>query len=73
MHYVGSVPESSGGLYLIRRGDFNAGAHINCFVRVHCHSAAPGPLGALLNEKRHATFFGEFVKIGSGYVVEELC
>ena len=48
-----AVPESYGGLYLVRRGDFNSGAHINSFVRVHCKPAS------LLSEKRHATFFGK--------------
>jgi hypothetical protein len=62
---VCAVPESNGGQYLTRRGDFNAGNHINAFFRVQCKSAAPlgasADVKALMADKRHVTFFGKFV------------
>ena len=57
-----SVPESNGGQYLIRLGEINVGSHINAMFRLRCRSSAP--LGAphemqvLMQEKRHATYFG---------------
>ena len=60
------MPESGGGQYLSRRGDFNAGSHINAFFRVHCKSAAPlgasADVKAMMAEKRQVTFFGKSVK-----------
>ncbi len=58
---IHAVPESQGGLSLTRRGDFNAGSHINAFFRVHCKSSAPlgaaSEVKALMAEKRHVTYF----------------
>ncbi len=59
---VHAAPESDGGLFLTRRGDFNVGSHVNAFLRVHCKSAAsPGAsneVKALMVEKRDVTFLG---------------
>lgn len=62
-HHTHTVPDTNGGLYLTRRGDFNAGAHINVFLRVHGNSSSlPGAANhvkeALMTEKRDVTFFG---------------
>ncbi len=62
-YYISTAPESDGGLYLTRRGDINVGAHVNCFLRVHCKAAAPpgasNEVKALLVEKRDVTFLGK--------------
>ena len=56
-------PESNGGLYLVRRGEFNLGAHINVFFRIRCKTSAG--LGAsrelkiAFADKRHISFFGK--------------
>ena len=61
------VPESNGGMYLTRRGDFNAGAKISTFLRIRCKSSAPlgapREIKALMAEKRHVTFFGEWFTV----------
>jgi len=61
--YQPELPESNGGMYLTRRGDFNAGAKISTFLRIRCKSSAPlgapREIKALMAEKRHITFFGE--------------
>lgn len=60
---VVAVPESNGGLYLTRRGDFNVASHINTFFRVHCKPSAPlgasADVKALMADKRQVTFFGK--------------
>ena len=57
-----AVPESNGGLYLTRWGEFNAGAHINAIFRLRCRTAAPlgasQEIKALMADKRHITYFG---------------
>ena len=64
------VPESNGGLYLTRRGDFNAGSHINAFFRVQCKSAAPlgasADVKALMADRRQVTFFGKPLLLPAG-------
>lgn len=64
------VPESNGGLYLTRRGDFNVGAHISSFLRVRCKTSAPlgasQEIKALMAEKRHVTFFGKWAPCCTG-------
>lgn len=60
LQYQPELPESCGGLYLIRRTDFNVCAHVNAFFHVQSRSSAP--LGAsrevkqMMTDKRHVTF-----------------
>lgn len=58
-------PESNGGSFLIRRGDFNIGSLANVFLRVRCKTSAG--LGAsremkiALADKRQCTFIGKYI------------
>lgn len=60
LQYQPELPESSGGMYLIRRTDFNVGAHVNAFFHVQTKSSAslgaPREVKQLMTDKRHVTF-----------------
>ena len=51
--------ESFGGMRLLRRADFNAGANINTFWRMPCRGAVePGSRKAMTWDNKHITWFG---------------
>ncbi|XP_071482088.1 cleavage and polyadenylation specificity factor subunit 1-like [Diadema antillarum] len=58
-HYQPEARESSGGMYLLRRADINAGAHINTFARVRCRLTDPSSERPLTGpvERRHVAFY----------------
>ena len=57
-----AVPESQGGMFLVRQGEFHAGTHINVFFRIRCKTSAglgsSQEMKIALADKRHITFFG---------------
>ncbi|NWY08125.1 CPSF1 factor, partial [Nothoprocta ornata] len=56
--YLPEAKESLGGLRLLRRADFHAGAHVNTFWRTPCRGAADAPARkAVLWENKHITWF----------------
>lgn len=57
---VFAAKESFGGMRLLRRADFNAGAHINTFWRMPCRgSLDTGSKKALTWDNKHITWFGK--------------
>lgn len=66
------VPESNGGRYLIRQGDINMGSHVNTMFRLRCRSSAPlgtpHEMQVLMQDKRHATYFGIYTYMYMYYV-----
>lgn len=61
-HATGCLPtakESFGGMRLLRRADFNAGANINTFWRMPCRGALEaGSRKAMTWDNKHITWFG---------------
>ncbi|KAM9386109.1 cleavage and polyadenylation specificity factor subunit 1 isoform 2-T2 [Pholidichthys leucotaenia] len=56
--YLPEAKESFGGMRLLRRADFNAGAHINSFWRMPCRGAQDtGSKKALTWDNKHITWF----------------
>uniref|UniRef100_A0A667XJ31 Cleavage and polyadenylation specificity factor subunit 1 n=1 Tax=Myripristis murdjan TaxID=586833 RepID=A0A667XJ31_9TELE len=56
--YLPEAKESFGGMRLLRRADFNAGAHINTFWRMPCRGALDtGSKKALTWDNKHITWF----------------
>ncbi|XP_069051049.1 cleavage and polyadenylation specificity factor subunit 1 isoform X1 [Lepisosteus oculatus] len=56
--YLPEAKESFGGMRLLRRADFNVGAHVNTFWRMPCRGAMEGPSKKLLAwENKHITWF----------------
>ncbi|XP_017276549.1 cleavage and polyadenylation specificity factor subunit 1 isoform X2 [Kryptolebias marmoratus] len=56
--YLPEAKESFGGLRLLRRGDFNVGAHINTLWRMPCRGALDsGSKKALTWDNKHITWF----------------
>lgn len=56
--YLPEAKESFGGMRLLRRADFNAGAHINTFWRMPCKGALDsGSKKALTWDNKHITWF----------------
>lgn len=54
-----AAKESFGGMRLLRRADFNAGANINTFWRMPCRGALEaGSRKALTWDNKHITWFG---------------
>ena len=57
-------PDSNGGAFLTRQGDFNVGSIINTFVRIRCKSsaglAASTEIKIALMDKRHSLFYGTY-------------
>ena len=57
---VFAAKESFGGMRLLRRADFNAGAHINTFWRMPCRGALDtGSKKSLTWDNKHITWFGK--------------
>lgn len=57
--FVVAAKESFGGMRLLRRADFNAGANINTFWRMPCRGALDGSSKkALTWDNKHITWFG---------------
>lgn len=55
-----AAKESFGGMRLLRRADFNAGANINTFWRMPCRGALDtGSKKALTWDNKHITWFGK--------------
>lgn len=62
---VSAAKESFGGMRLLRRADFNAGAHINSLWRMPCRGALDsGSKKALTWDNKHITWFGEKSRLG---------
>lgn len=58
--------ESFGGMRLLRRADFNAGANINTFWRMPCRGALDGSSKkALTWDNKHITWFGRLHHLGT--------
>lgn len=58
---VCAAKESFGGMRLLRRADFNAGAHINTFWRMPCRgSLDAGSKKSLTWDNKHITWFGKW-------------
>lgn len=56
---VFAAKESFGGMRLLRRADFNAGANINTFWRMPCRGALDtGSKKSLTWDNKHITWFG---------------
>ncbi|XP_054461707.1 cleavage and polyadenylation specificity factor subunit 1 [Anoplopoma fimbria] len=56
--YLPEAKESFGGMRLLRRADFNAGANINTFWRMPCRGALDtGSKKALTYDNKHITWF----------------
>uniref|UniRef100_A0A8D3BFY4 Cleavage and polyadenylation specificity factor subunit 1 n=1 Tax=Scophthalmus maximus TaxID=52904 RepID=A0A8D3BFY4_SCOMX len=56
--YLPEAKESFGGMRLLRRADFNAGAHINTFWRMPCRGALDGGSKKSLTwDNKHITWF----------------
>uniref|UniRef100_A0A3Q1FIY4 Cleavage and polyadenylation specificity factor subunit 1 n=1 Tax=Acanthochromis polyacanthus TaxID=80966 RepID=A0A3Q1FIY4_9TELE len=56
--YLPEAKESFGGMRLLRRADFNAGAHINTFWRMPCRGALDaGSKKSLTWDNKHITWF----------------
>ncbi|XP_028673862.1 cleavage and polyadenylation specificity factor subunit 1 [Erpetoichthys calabaricus] len=56
--YLPEAKESFGGMRLLRRADFNVGAHVNAFWRMPCRGAMEGPSKkSLAWENKHITWF----------------
>uniref|UniRef100_G3P1X3 Cleavage and polyadenylation specificity factor subunit 1 n=1 Tax=Gasterosteus aculeatus TaxID=69293 RepID=G3P1X3_GASAC len=56
--YLPEAKESFGGMRLLRRADFNAGAHVNTFWRMPCRGALDsGSKKALTWDNKHITWF----------------
>lgn len=54
-----AAKESFGGMRLLRRADFNAGANINTFWRMPCRGALEaGSRKAMTWDNKHITWFG---------------
>lgn len=54
-----AAKESFGGMRLLRRADFNAGANINTFWRMPCRGALDASSKkALTWDNKHITWFG---------------
>lgn len=57
---VFAAKESFGGMRLLRRADFNAGANINTFWRMPCRGALDGSSKKSLTwDNKHITWFGK--------------
>ena len=61
-------PDSNGGAFLTRRGDFNIGSVVNAFVRIRCKSSAgigaPSEMKIALMDKRQCIFYGMLITCG---------
>uniref|UniRef100_A0A671UNK3 Cleavage and polyadenylation specificity factor subunit 1 n=1 Tax=Sparus aurata TaxID=8175 RepID=A0A671UNK3_SPAAU len=58
--YLPEAKESFGGMRLLRRADFNAGANINTFWRMPCRGTLDtGSKKSLTWDNKHITWFGE--------------
>ncbi|KAJ8403064.1 hypothetical protein AAFF_G00359800 [Aldrovandia affinis] len=56
--YLPEAKESFGGMRLLRRADFNVGAHVNAFWRMPCRGAMEsGSKKALTWDNKHITWF----------------
>lgn len=56
---LSAAKESFGGMRLLRRADFNAGANINTFWRMPCRGALEAcSRKALTWDNKHITWFG---------------
>ncbi|KAK2836147.1 hypothetical protein Q7C36_014016 [Tachysurus vachellii] len=56
--YLPEAKESFGGLRLLRRADFNAGAHVNTFWRMPCRGVQDAASKKALNwDNKHITWF----------------
>ncbi|XP_051925869.1 cleavage and polyadenylation specificity factor subunit 1 [Hippocampus zosterae] len=56
--YLPEAKESFGGMRLLRRADFNVGAHVNTFWRMPCRGAMDaGSKKALTWDNKHITWF----------------
>ncbi|MCJ8745996.1 hypothetical protein PDJAM_G00136680 [Pangasius djambal] len=56
--YLPEAKESFGGLRLLRRADFNAGAHVNTFWRMPCRGVLdPASKKSLSWDNKHITWF----------------
>lgn len=56
-----TAKESFGGMRLLRRADFNVGAHINTFWRMPCRGALDvASKKALTWDNKHITWFGRW-------------
>ncbi|XP_030644756.1 cleavage and polyadenylation specificity factor subunit 1 [Chanos chanos] len=56
--YLPEAKESFGGMRLLRRADFNVGAHVNTFWRMPCHGIQdPNNKKALTWDNKHITWF----------------
>uniref|UniRef100_A0A673HFA7 Cleavage and polyadenylation specificity factor subunit 1-like n=1 Tax=Sinocyclocheilus rhinocerous TaxID=307959 RepID=A0A673HFA7_9TELE len=56
--------ESFGGMRLLRRADFNAGAHVNAFWRMPCRGTLdPASKKALTWDNKHITWFGGIISL----------
>ncbi|XP_016355179.1 cleavage and polyadenylation specificity factor subunit 1 [Sinocyclocheilus anshuiensis] len=56
--YLPEAKESFGGMRLLRRADFNAGAHVNAFWRMPCRGTLdPASKKALTWDNKHITWF----------------
>lgn len=61
LYPVVAAKESFGGMRLLRRADFNVGAHINTFWRMPCRGALEaGSKKALTWDNKHITWFGRW-------------
>lgn len=54
-----AAKESFGGMRLLRRADYNVGAHVNTFWRMPCRGAMEaGSKKTLTWDNKHITWFG---------------
>uniref|UniRef100_A0A673HEF1 Cleavage and polyadenylation specificity factor subunit 1-like n=1 Tax=Sinocyclocheilus rhinocerous TaxID=307959 RepID=A0A673HEF1_9TELE len=62
--YLPEAKESFGGMRLLRRADFNAGAHVNAFWRMPCRGTLdPASKKALTWDNKHITWFGGIISL----------